>query len=185
VIVDVGAELLGLEAAAAAHRAVIAAAHHVLLVAASDLVGLWHARTALDQLERQVGLARSSVDLVLNRHDARYHHSRTEVEWHLGARVVAVVPHDHAAAQRATADQAPLVLNARSRAARALIALAERVHEGHVRLPAATGDRTASGWRPWWRRVLSRPSAVGRRQQVLESRPLTRTPSGGSSVHAW
>ena len=85
VVLDVGPELMGIDAVPATHRAALARAQHILLVSAADFVGLWHTRTALDQLERLVGIERRRVNLVLNRHDARFHHSRQEVEWHLGA----------------------------------------------------------------------------------------------------
>jgi hypothetical protein len=76
VILDVGPELLGMDVAAANHRAALARAQHILLIAAADLVGLWHARTAIEQLERVLGLERRQLNLVLNRHDPRFHHSR-------------------------------------------------------------------------------------------------------------
>src|SRR5260370_4482865 len=101
---------MGTDVAAANHRAMLASAQQLLLVSASDLVGLWHARTALDQLERQLGIERQNVQLVLNRHDARFHHSRAEVAWHLGAPVAAVIPFDHGPADRATARQHPLLV---------------------------------------------------------------------------
>jgi Flp pilus assembly CpaE family ATPase len=154
VVVDVGPDLLGMESAAANHRAALASAGHVLVVSASDLVGLWHARTALDQFERQLGIDRRSVHLVLNRHDPRYHHAQSEVEWHLGAPITAVVPFDHHASQRAMSEQRPLVVDPTSRASRALISLAEHVHDDKLRLSAEPVRRI----RPesWWRRVLPR-----------------------------
>src|SRR4029077_2242911 len=63
VVVDVGTDLLGMESAAANHRAALTTAQQVLVVSASDLVGLWHARTALDQFERQSGIDRRTVSL--------------------------------------------------------------------------------------------------------------------------
>jgi len=153
VIVDVGTDLLGMEAAAANHRAALASARQVVMVSASDLVGLWHARTALDQFERHLGIDRRSVSLVLNRHDSRYHHGSSEVAWHLGAPIAAVVPFDHPASQRAIAEQRPLVVDPTSRASRALIGLAERVHEDKLRLAAEPAGR-ATPRHNWWRRVL-------------------------------
>jgi Flp pilus assembly CpaE family ATPase len=152
VVVDVGAELLGADAAAASHRVALAHAHQVLLVSASDLVSLWHTRVALDQLERQLSIERQSVSLVLNRYDPRYHHPREEVEWHLGAPVAAVIPFDHSGAQRATAEQRPLVVDPSSRAGRALLKLAERVHEGKLRLPEEAAQHESPP--NWWRRML-------------------------------
>jgi Flp pilus assembly CpaE family ATPase len=183
VVLDVGPELLGMDPAAAAHRAALASAHHVLLVTASDLVGLWHARVALDQLERQVGVERGVVSLVLNRHDARYHHAPSEVEWHLGAPVVAVVPFDHAGAQRAIADQRPLVLDSASRAGRALVTLAERLSRGKLRVPLEAGwGQPRSGW---WRRLLRRQPAASARRSLLEAeRVAVATPHAGGG-RAW
>lgn len=151
VILDVGAEWLGTDGAAASHRTALARAHHVLMVSAADFVGLWHARTALDQLERLIGIDRRTVHLVLNRHDPRFHNSRHEVEWHLGAPVVAVVPLDHTGVQRAILDQRPAVVDRSSRAGRALLALAEGLNEGKLNVPLAGGSR-----RSWWQRLLRR-----------------------------
>jgi MinD-like ATPase involved in chromosome partitioning or flagellar assembly len=163
VIVDVGPDLLGTDAAAACHRVALARAHHVVLVTACDLVALWHARTALEQLERLLGIERRAVSLVLNRHDDRFHHSRNEVEWHLGAPVVAVVPSDDVAVQRAISEQRPLVLDPTSRAGRAVLCLAEGMHEGKLQLPAMPPDMSRR--RPWWRRFMAgaHSSAIGRR----------------------
>jgi MinD-like ATPase involved in chromosome partitioning or flagellar assembly len=154
VVVDVGPDLLGMDSAAANHRAALAAARQVLVVTASDLIGLWHARTALDQFERQLGIHRRSVSLILNRHDSRYHHAQSEVAWHLGASVAAVIPFDHQGCQRAIAAQRPLVVDSTSRAGRALINLAERVHAAKLSLPPEPVRRGRSPG--WWRRVLRR-----------------------------
>jgi Flp pilus assembly CpaE family ATPase len=156
VVLDVGPELLGLDTAAANHRVALAAAQQVVVVAASDMVGLWHARTALDQLNRHAGIEPRSVNLVLNRHDPRYHHTASEVQWHLGAPIVAVVPVDHHAAQRAIAQQRPLVVDPSGRAGHALRALAERIYAGELRVPMqpARPSRLES----WWRSVLRRPA---------------------------
>ena len=168
VVLDVGPELLGIDTPAANHRAALSTAHHVLLVAASDLVGLWHARVALDQLERQLGIDRRMLNLVLNRHDPRFHHARSEVEWHLGAPVAAVVPFDHAAAQRAVCDQRPLIMDPTRRASRALLALAERLNDGKLRLPdeAVGHGRRRAGW---WRLVLPRRRGAAPRRLLLEA----------------
>jgi pilus assembly protein CpaE len=175
IILDVGQELLGVESAASVHRAALAHANDLLLVSAADLVGLWHARTALDQLERLVGLDRRHVQLVLNRHDARFHHSRQEVEWHLGAPLAAVVPFDHAAMQRAISDQQPVVRDPGSRAGRALLRLAEALNEGKLRLPSP-GSAQTDGRLPWWQRVLVRWPAP--RQTQLPALPTDRSRPG-------
>lgn len=159
VVVDVGPELLGIEPPAASHRAALAAAQHVLLVVAADFVGVWRARVALEQLERQLGIERRNVSLVLNRHDPRHHHTPSEVEWHLGAPILAVVPFDHAAAQRAISDQRALVTDPSSRAGRGLLGLAERLNDGKLQLPAVQSEPAAH--QGWWRRLLAtrRPPA--------------------------
>src|SRR5207253_3845910 len=58
VVLDVGPEVLGMDLAAANHRAALARTQHVLMVTGADLVGLWHTRAALDQLERSLGIER-------------------------------------------------------------------------------------------------------------------------------
>ena len=165
-MIDVGPDWLGTDIAAANHRTVLTSAAQVLLVSGSDLVGLWHARTALEQLERQLGIDRHDVQLVLNRHDARFHHGRAEVAWHLGAPVVGLIPFDHAAAERAIAQQRPLVVDSNSRASRALLSLAEGIHTARLRLPVEPGD--AAGADRWWRRLLpgGTPDALRRPAQL-------------------
>lgn len=133
VVVDVGANLLGAEAGL--HRAALALGDQVLLVAATDLVGLWHARQALGLLRTHPTIGGERLALILNRHDRRYHHGRAEIEWALGVPAAAVIPYDHRAAQRALLAQRPLVLERGSRAARPLRDLAARVHGGRVTLP--------------------------------------------------
>jgi Flp pilus assembly CpaE family ATPase len=143
-------------------------AHQVLLVVGADLVGLWHARTALDQLERHAGVARQDVSLILNRFDAGHHHAASEVEWHLGAPIAAVVPFDHTAAQRAVADQRPLVTDPGSRAARALLALAEHLNQGKLRLRGQTPEqRVRDGW---WRHLLRRTPVASKTRALSAPR---------------
>lgn len=165
VVLDVGAELLGIDAGPATHRAALARAQHLLLVTAADLVGLWHGRTALDQLERLLGLERRQVNLVLNRHDPRFHHARQEVEWHLGTPVAAVIPFDQVGLQRAIADQRPVVFDRASRAGRALLDLAERMNEGKLRLPSPSGATGRRG--TWWRSLFRRQAPSDQTRPVL------------------
>lgn len=141
VILDVGADLLGPEGAA--HRSALRLAHQVLLVASADLVGLWRARAALGLLQSQLQISLDRVALVVNRYDRRYHHSRSEIEWALGLPSAAVIPFDHAGIQRAIAAQRPIAFDKRSRAGRALLDLAERVHGGAIALPP---EPTREGW---------------------------------------
>jgi Flp pilus assembly CpaE family ATPase len=154
VILDVGPELLGADTVAASHRAALASADHLLVVSAADFVGLWHTRTALDQIDRLLEIDRRKVHLVLNRHDPRFHNPRDEVEWHLGTPAVAVVPLDNVGLQRAISAQRPVVIDSGSRAGRALLSLAETLNEGKLRLPEVGQARAKT--RPWWRLHLRR-----------------------------
>jgi MinD-like ATPase involved in chromosome partitioning or flagellar assembly len=152
VILDIGAEVLGSEGVA--HRAALQLAQQVLLVAAGDLVGLWQARVALARLETQLQVDRQRVALIVNRHDRRYHHSRAEIEWALGIPTAAVLPWDHAGAQRAVAAQRPVVLNGPNRLGRGLLELADRVHGGKVVLPREPAGANRLRWPRWsvpWR----------------------------------
>jgi Flp pilus assembly CpaE family ATPase len=148
VVLDSGADLLGPEGAPT--RTALGLAGQVLLVAGGDLVGLWRARTALGMLEKEIGIARERLALVVNRYDRRHHHARREIEWALGMPATAVIPHDHAAAQRALAEQRPLVLHGQGKAAGALLDLAERLHGAGLGLPP---ERPESG-RGWLGRLL-------------------------------
>ena len=179
VIVDVGPELLGIATVAAAHRAALMRADHVIVVSAADFVGLWHARTALDQLERLIDLDRGRINLVLNRHDVRFHHARQEVEWHLGAPVVALLPFDQPGFQRAISEQRPAVLDPSSRAGRALLTFAEGMHAGQLRLPLIGAARPRL---PWWRRLFHRqPAPVLTRSFARADRPHATGASGSRS----
>ena len=183
VVLDVGPELVGMDAAATNHRAALVAAQQILLVVRADLVGLWHGTNALDHLERQVGAERSRVELVLNSFDARHHHGRTDVEWHLGAHVASVVPFDHKAAQRAIAAQQPLVHHSGGRATRALLQLADHLHDGAVRAagPGASDLPHAA----WWRRLVSRtPAPPAARRPSHTGQPPVATGRGGQGA-AW
>ncbi|MBI4496650.1 MAG: hypothetical protein HY689_01965 [Chloroflexi bacterium] len=148
VIVDCGADLV-VGSDAGVHRTVIGLTQQVLLVASADLVGLWHARTALDTLKTHLQIDPDRVALVVNRHDRRYHHGRMEIEWTLGISSAALIPYDHSAIQRAVARQRPLVWDDRSRAARAVLDLAERVHAGTIVLPPEPTTGGQPRWRQW------------------------------------
>jgi septum formation inhibitor-activating ATPase MinD len=129
--------------------AAVAGADQVLFVTASDLVGIWRARPVVGNLLDRERLRRRpdgepAVALVLNKYDRRHHHSRQEVEWNLRLPAAAVIPFDHGGVERAIAAQRPVVLDARSRAGRALIDLAERVHGGRVVLPPEAEPAPAS-----------------------------------------
>jgi MinD-like ATPase involved in chromosome partitioning or flagellar assembly len=165
VILDVGTELLGAEGSL--HRAALALSQQVLVVCATDVVGLWRARVALELLDTHVQISPSRVALVLNKYDPRHHHARGEIEFALGRPAAAIVPFDHRGVERALAARHPVVLETHSRAARALLDFAERVHGGKVVLPPEP-DR--AGGRAWFRwaprrtpRAQATPGAAGDR----------------------
>lgn len=169
VIVDVGADLLGADTET--HRAALGLSEQILLAATPDLVGLWHARTALGTLRNQLRLDPDRVALILNQYDRRYHHGRTQIEWALDMPVAAVVPYDHGAAQRSLIAQVPLVVHSRGgRASRALLELAGRVHGGTITLPP---EPSKNGRRPWrhWPATLRPPWAGPARRRVEKGAP--------------
>jgi MinD-like ATPase involved in chromosome partitioning or flagellar assembly len=143
VILDTGADFLGADVAL--HRTALALAQQILLVGSADLVGLWHTRTALGLLQNQLALGPERIALLINRYDRRYHHGRAEIEWALGLPAAAIIPYDHGSVQRALAAQHPLILEGRSRARRALVDLAERVHGGSILLPPEIKEEKRGG----------------------------------------
>ena len=136
-----------------------------LLVTTPEIAALRRTHACL-RLLQGLEFPTSKVQLVLNRHDARFHHGRAEVAWHLGAPIVGLIPFDHAAAERATAQQRPLVVDSNSRASRALLSLAEGIHTTRLRLPVEPGN--AAGADRWWRRLLpgGTPDALRRPAQL-------------------
>lgn len=158
VILDLGADLFGTDVAL--HRTALGLADQILLVTTPDLTDLLRAQAALDGLELQLGLERERVALVVNRHDRRRHPGRREIEWGLGRPLAALVPHDHAGVGRAKAARRPVVLERCSRAGRALLELAGRVHGGAVALPPDPPGRWWRRLRPWHRGEQARKSPV-------------------------
>ncbi|CCF85425.1 AAA family ATPase [Nitrolancea hollandica] len=147
VVLDIGAEIRGAEVAV--HRTALTLASQILLVASADLVGLWHARATLGLLQSQLRLDPARLHLVINRHDRRFHHSRTEIEWALGTPMAALIPYDHQRVQRALLAQRPLVDDRRGPASRALLDLAERIQGERLTLPLEHADVGEPGWRRW------------------------------------
>lgn len=144
VVLDVGADLLG--EGVMLHRLTLGASQQVLFVAAADLVGLWHARVGLATLCRSLDLDAPRVALIINRHQRRYHHTRTEIEWALGYPVAAVVPEDSARVQTALLAQTPVLLDHGSPAGRAILDLAKRIHGGTIVLPPEASQHRNRGF---------------------------------------
>lgn len=128
---------------AGAALATLRAADRLLLVTGGDLVSAGRARDTLLRLRELPGWRPERVGLVLNRYDPAYHFERWQLEEALGIGTAAVVPFDHAGAQRALQAQQAVVLDRRSRAGRALLGLADRLHGGRVRLPPDARDGAA------------------------------------------
>lgn len=146
ILCDLGADLLGADLSV--HRAALGLADQILFVTAADLVDLWRGRAGCDLLRDYLRVAPERTALVINRHQARHHNGRSEIEASFGMAAAAVIPDDPVGAMRALADQQPLVLNARSRAGRALIDLAERICAGRIALPPETPARRRT-WLAW------------------------------------
>ncbi|MCW5882058.1 MAG: hypothetical protein KIS91_14100 [Anaerolineae bacterium] len=161
VIVDVGADFLGADVGL--HRLAISLADEILMVITTDLVGLWHGRAALRHLDDHLDINPARAALVLNQYDRRHHHSRTEIEWVLGAPTAAVIPYDRGAVQQAVRLQQPLVLQRGSPAGRAILDLAERVHKGQIKLPPEPKGQRRVPWLRWPQGLRlggSRPTAA-------------------------
>ncbi|MFN8472160.1 MAG: AAA family ATPase [Anaerolineae bacterium] len=154
IILDIGADLASPDVLL--HRAALTAAQQVLLVVSADMVGLWHGRAALAAIKDGLGVPQERVAVVINRHDRRHHYTQAEIEWVLKTPTAAVIPYDYHAAQRALADQQPLVLDRGGRARRVLLDLAGRIHGGQIILPPEVKKR----------RVLHMPSWRGRRDKA-------------------
>ncbi len=143
VVLDLGADLLGADAAL--HRIGLKLAGQILLVTTPDLTDLLRARAALDALEGQLGIPPERVALIVNRHDHRRHQGYHALEWSLGRPLAALLPYDHAGAMRAKATRQSVVLDRRSKAGRALLELAGRVHGGAI-MPPLKARRRPSSW---------------------------------------
>lgn len=163
VVLDLGADLLGTDAAL--HRIGIGLAGQVLLVTTPDLADLLRARAALGALEGQLGIPPERVALIVNRHDRRRHQGRRVIEWALDRPLAALLPHDHAGAMRAKAARRSLVLDRRSRAGRALLDLAGRIHGGTIDPPREPRRR----WTAWF--TPSRRAGQGVRRVGREAVP--------------
>lgn len=140
VVIDVGAELLGMEP----HRVAVQISDQVVLVARTDFVGLYHARTALQSLEKYLGIPREQVALVLNCHDRRRDHNPAAIEWALKLPAAAVIPYDRKGAQAALAARRPLL--GASGAGKALLQLAEKAHGDRLKPPLASREPDAQAW---------------------------------------
>ncbi len=151
------------------HRVLLEAAGQILLVVAVDLVGLWRGRVALDQLALLPHVSKSRVALVLNGYDRRYHHDVAAVSRVLGVPVAAVLPHDFRGVQRALAEQRPIIFDRRSKAGRAMLDLAGRIHGGSIVVPV-TEPRT-TGWGLLDRMIAKRSTRAPRVPDEPVSRP--------------
>lgn len=165
VVVDAGAVVGGLTPPGS--EAALRRADLVLLVATPDLAGLWHARTARDTLVDTLGIPADRLAVVLNRRRGRAHRSPEEVARAFGLPVLAVVPDDVRAADRALDEQLPLTRVRRRGASRAVRRLAAALTLDAPTPLTKTGDRGEPArprrWRvlaPWrwlWRRGRRRP----------------------------
>ncbi|HEX5503964.1 MAG TPA: hypothetical protein VFW96_15165 [Thermomicrobiales bacterium] len=162
-VLDVGADLAGNDAAPLLHRAAVARAHHLLLVGTADVPGLKRLRETREFCVENLGVDRRRVALVLNRYDRRRHHPLADIEAVFAQPLAAVLPYDYGATQRALAAQHALVLERRSRAAEALLTLAARAHGDRIAPgdPAGRTARPAAGRWFFRRSVPTSPRPAG------------------------
>jgi Flp pilus assembly CpaE family ATPase len=157
-VLDLGAApLSGTSPETQVTASALRAADQVLLVTLPDQASLLHARLTL----REAGhvLDRERVAVVLNRWDRRFHEDPLTIEVRLGLPVVAVLPDDRVAAQRALAAGEPVASEPGSKLRKPLLDLLERfVVAGAVTLPST---------HPW----QVRPSRWRRLRSVLTSLP--------------
>ena len=147
VVLDIGS--LGAGADDAGHAWLAAAAGQLLFVTAPNVLGVWHAKSALAHVPE---LEHQAVALVINQHDRRTHHTRADIEWALGRQAAAVVPYDHRAIEKALSAQQPVIFDRHSRAGKVLLDLAERLNGGYILLPNEGASKTP-GWVKAWPKV--------------------------------
>jgi septum formation inhibitor-activating ATPase MinD len=178
--VDAGAA--GSDERNAVQQLIMRSAGQVLLVLTGDLLGVWQAQRALLALEGQGVLDRERTALVINRYNRRQHSSRNEIEKALRLPLAAMVPDDVHHAQAAIQAQEPLVLRRRSRAGRALLSLAERLHGGDILLPPEPeAERRRPGLR--WPAIRV-PLPHGWHSNVSDPQPIPEGGDGDVSVLA-
>ena len=127
VLLDLGDEPVsgsGVEAAVTATA--LQAADWVLVVTTPEPASLHRARLAI--VEAGDALDRSRAAVVINRLDRRYPISIDRVEVGLGLPVIACMPLDYQAAQRAQADAQPVVCDTGSKLRKPLAQLLERLN---------------------------------------------------------
>lgn len=165
VVLDLGG---GLHVADAAARCAALRADQVLLVARGDAVSLWQAQAAAARWRHEHGILEERLALVVNRHDQRLHEPLSSIGRLTRLPVAALIPEDHRQAQLAIVAQRPLVFQRRSRAARALLELADRVHGGPIDLADERPAGASRRWRPPWQRA---PRRAG--EEVTGGTPAT------------
>jgi len=148
IVLDVGADLAGGDGAAALHRAAVTLADHALLVGSGEIPGLRRQLDAFAYLLEELRVERHRIALVVNRHDRLTDHPQAEIERAFDRPLAALIPADHRAMKRALAAQHSVVLERRSKAATALLALAARAH-GAGLAPAPVPARAGQA-RRWW-----------------------------------
>jgi MinD-like ATPase involved in chromosome partitioning or flagellar assembly len=131
-------------------------ADQVLFVTTPDQAGLHRATMALREAGSVLDLERTAV--LLNHWDRRFHEPPPNIEVRLGLPIVAVVPEDRVAAQRALRAGRPVVGERDSRMRKPLLDLLDRVVvAGQVTLPADHPWREPSSL---WSRLRGALAAV-------------------------
>lgn len=144
IVIDAGETLGGVTAPAAA--ALIRSAERVLMTTTADLVGLWNARACLRFVTESLGVPPEAVSAVVNRCSGQGDYAVEEVERALAIRVIARIPDDPRAANRARLEQTP-VTAVGGKAARAIEEMAARLAGLQRSGAGAAPNEARSRWR--------------------------------------
>ena len=137
IVLDIADDLTGSDPAPVLGRAALGRADHVVLVGTGDLASLARCQETYHYCLNTLGIDPPRLALVINRYDRRVHYGVDQIEELFGLPLAAVIPADHGAAGRALVAGHSLVLEGRSRAARAILELAGRAHGGRIERPVA------------------------------------------------
>lgn len=143
VLLDAGSDILSADSGL--HRAALLAADDLLVAVRADPLGVAAARTILGIWERHLHLPEERMALVVNGYDRRCHPTPATIAWHLRLPVAAVLPEDRGALHRAQLRRQPALFTG-GRYAGALLAFADRLYGGELRLPEEVRPRRRRRW---------------------------------------
>src|SRR5581483_8355106 len=137
IVLDVGS--VGVSGADAPQAWLASAAGQLLFVTAPNVLGVWHAKSALTQVPE---LGHQAMALVISQHDRRTHYTRADIEWALGRQAAAFFSYDTGATEKALA--ARRLHPAAQRRRREDAGLGQTLAEGPATAPPQRGSGTRS-----------------------------------------